>query len=310
LRAVRARLAVLLVVLAAGCGGDDDAGETASTPTPNPTTQAEPGESTASGSAANAFIGSLAVDPEDGTLMIGTGLGLFRLEQGAKKPERVVGELTTPDGSGPVSQSLVIRYAGPGELLGSGHPDEGGSPLPEDLGLMRSADDGDAWEVVGQLGEADYHILQALGDHVVAVRAEETDVLVSRDGGGSFETRTPPGMPLDVAFDPKDPAQMVVATAQGTFSSSDGGGSWRPRDPVPTDQLAWGAGSLYRADPGGAIKLSTDGGDTWEERGNVGLTVNELAIDDDGALYASVPGGEIKRSTDDGGTWKRLLRLE
>jgi photosystem II stability/assembly factor-like uncharacterized protein len=308
LRAVRARLAiVLLTLLAAGCGGDEPA-ETASTPTPNPTTAPE-STPAPEGSAANAFIGSLAVDPGDGTLMIGTGLGLFRAARGAKRAERVTGELSGPEGDGTLSSNLVVRYAKAGDLLASGHP-EGGGALPENLGLIRSADAGDTWEVVSQLGESDFHILQAAGDHVVAVRAEETDVLVSRDGGRSFEKRTPPAMPLDVAFDPKDPARMVVATDQGTFSSADGGGSWRPRDPIASDQLAWGAEGLYRSDPGGAVKHSGDGGATWEERGNVGLSVNELAVDDEGALYASVPGGEVRRSTDGGGTWKRLLRLQ
>jgi photosystem II stability/assembly factor-like uncharacterized protein len=103
---------------------------------------------------------------------------------------------------------------------------------------------------------------------------------------------------------------MVVATGQGTFSSADGGGSWRPRDPNPTEQLAWGADGLYRSDPGGAIKHSADGGAKWEDRGTAGPAVNELAIDDEGKLYASVPGGEVMRSTDGGETWKRLLRLE
>jgi hypothetical protein len=309
---VRARLTLLATLVAlAGCGGDEP-GETAappSTPTPNPTTAPEePTPSAEPGSAANAFIASLAVDPGDGTLMLGTGLGLFRREPGARKAERVVGKLDTPDGSGELSSNLVVRYSGPGDLLASGHP-EGPGTLPEDLGLIRSGDAGETWKPVSEVGESDFHILQAAGDHVVAVRVEETDVLVSTDGGGSFETRTPPDTPLDVAFDPKEPERMVVATGQGTFSSADGGGSWRPRDPIPTDQLAWGR-ALYRADPGGAVKQSDDGGATWKERGNVGLTVNELAIDGDGALYASVPGGEVKRSTDGGATWKRLLRLE
>jgi hypothetical protein len=312
LRAVRALPVILAVLALAGCGGDEGGqAESAatSTPTPNPTTPAEP--TAEPGSAANAFIGSLAVDPGDGTLMIGTGLGLFRAEKGAGKASRVVGELTTADGAGPVSSNLVVRYAGPGELLGSGHPEGAGSPLPENLGLMRSGDRGDTWEPVGQLGDADYHLLQARGDHVVAVRAEELDVLVSTDGGRSFEARTPPDTPLDVAFDPEDPARMVVATAQGTFSSDDEGRSWRPRDPIPSEQLAWAApDALFRADPGGLIKASPDGGETWEERGTVGLGVNELAADDAGALYASVPGGEVHRSTDGGATWKRLLRLQ
>ena len=61
---------------------------------------------------------------------------------------------------------------------------------------------------------------------------------------------------------------MVVATAQGIFSSSDGGGSWRPRDAIPSEQLAWAApDALYRADPGGLIKVSADGGATWKDRG-------------------------------------------
>jgi hypothetical protein len=307
---VRARLGIVLVgLLAAGCGGEEAGEETASTPTPNPTTAAEPSEPAEPGSAANAFIGSLAVDPGDGTLMIGTGLGLFRLEPGAKRAERVVGELATPDGAGELSSNLVVRYAGAGDLLASGHP-EGDGSLPENLGLIRSADAGDTWKPISEVGRSDFHILQAAGDPGGGGRAEGCEGLVSTDGGDTFEPRTPPELPLDVAFDPEDPARMVVATAQGTYSSSDGGGSWRPSEPIPSEQLAWGAAGLYRADPGGAIKLSSDGGATWKDQGNVGLGVNELAIDDEGGLYASVPGGEIKRSTDGGATWKRLLRLE
>jgi photosystem II stability/assembly factor-like uncharacterized protein len=123
--------------------------------------------------------------------------------------------------------------------------------------------------------------------------------------------RTPPAMPLDVAFDPEDPARMAVATEQGIFSSSDEGRSWRPRDAIPAGQLAWAApDALYRADPGGLIKVSADGGGTWKDRGNVGLSVNELAVDDGGALYASVPGGEVQRSTDGGASWARLVKLK
>jgi hypothetical protein len=308
LRAVIARLAVLaaLVAAASGCGGKDPAPSASATPA----VAAEQSTPAAAGSGANAFIGSLAVDPKDGTLMLGTGLGLFRVAKGAGAAERVVGELRAPDGSGPVSSNLVVRYPRPGELLASGHP-EGGGPLPENLGLILSRDAGKTWEPVAELGQADYHILQADGDRLLAVGAEQTDIRVSADGGHTFETRTPPDAPLDVAFDAKDPARMVVTTAQGVFSSSDEGRSWRPRDGIPADQLAWAApDALYRADPGGLVKVSADGGATWQDRGSVGPSVNELAVDGDGALYASVPGGEVKRSTDGGATWASLVKLK
>jgi hypothetical protein len=313
---VIARLAVLaaLAVAAAGCGGSDEPAETAQTPTPTSTEAAPPADPVEAApsavSGANAFIGSIAVDPKDGTVMLGTGLGLFRLKPGAKDAKRVVGELRGPDGSGSVSSNLVVRYAGPGDLVASGHP-EGGGGLPENLGLMRSRDAGNTWEPIAELGEADYHILQLTGKHVVGVKAEEREIRVSADGGQTFDARTPPDMPLDVVFDPSDPKRMVVTTEQGVFSSADEGGTWRPRDGVPSEQLAWGRpDALYRADPGGLIKVSADGGATWEDAGTVAITVNELAVDARGALYASVPGGIVKRSTDGGASWSRFVKLK
>jgi hypothetical protein len=227
---VIARLAVTAVLIAgaAGCGGDDEL------TVPAPT--AQPAETPAPpANGANAFIGSIAVDPKDGTVMIGSGLGLYRLKPGAKSAPRVVGEL---DG-GKVSSNLVVRYAGPGDLIGSGHP-EGGGALPENLGLMRSRDAGDTWKTVSELGESDYHILQAAGDRVVGVKADEATIRVSGDGGRTFKERTPPEAPLDVAFDAADPRRMVVTTQQGVFTSTDEGRSWRQRDGIPSEQLAWG----------------------------------------------------------------------
>jgi photosystem II stability/assembly factor-like uncharacterized protein len=313
---VIARLAVVaaLAVAAAGCGGE---AEPAATPTPTKTPSITAMESpvpeaaapAAPTSGANAFIGSIAVDPADGTVMLGTGLGLFRLEQGAKNAKRVTGELAAANGSGQVSSNLVVRYAGPGDLLASGHP-EGGT-LPENLGLMRSRDAGETWAPVAEVGDSDYHVLQAAGRHVVGVRAGERKLRVSDDDGRSFQERTPPDAPLDAAFDPGDPKRMVVATKQGIFTSADEGGSWRERDGTPSEQLVWATpDALYRADAGGLVKVSADGGVTWRDAGAVGLSVNELASDAAGALYASVAGGEVRRSTDGGAHWSRLVKLK
>jgi BNR/Asp-box repeat len=304
----RRHLAVLGALLLAGCGDEEARPAPATTATATAVAQAEEPAPAPAGSGANAFIGSLAVDPDDGTVFIGTGLGLFRVNARGGGQRRVLGQLRTPDGSGEVSSNLVLRFSGPGELLASGHP-EGAGSLPENLGLMRSADGGKTWESVSELGEADYHVLQVAGDRVVGVNVDDTDVRVSGDGGRTFDTRTPPAAPVDVAFDPRDPARMVVSTAEGVFTSIDEGRSWRMRDAAPDSQLAWGE-ELYRADAGGLIKISDDGGESWQDRGTVDSTVNELAVDAGGALYASIPGGEVLRSTDGGAEWRPFVRLE
>jgi hypothetical protein len=296
------RLFLIALLALAGCGGDDEPAAT----TPAPTAAAEtpaPDADPAEPSGANAYIGSIAIDPADGTAFLGTGLGLFEVE--GADAERVTGTL---DGEGDISSNLVVRFAGPGELVASGHP-EGETSLPESLGLLRSSDGGKTWTAVAALGEADYHILQVTDQRVVAVRAEEADVLVSGDGGRSFQTRTPPAPPFDVAIDPADPARLIVSTVQGLFTSNDEGRSWRPRDPAPESQLAWGEDGVFRADAGGIMSVSSDGGETWEQRGTIGLTPNELAVAADGTLYASSAGGEVLASSAGGDTCKRFVKL-
>ena len=156
-------------------------------------------------------------------------------------------------------------------------------------------------------------------------------VLAAQLGCVHLLAQTPPGNGTNVAVAPQyDTTHVYVApedfdrfvvsliatfggttTKQGVFSSADGGGSWRQRDATPATQLAWGRpDALYRADTGGAIKVSADGGATWKDAGTVGMEVNELAVDTGGALYASVPGGEVRRSTDGGAHWSRLVKLK
>ena len=298
---------MLAALAVAGCGGDDEPTPQAATATPEPAATAT---AAPPGSAANAFIGSMAVDPADGRLYLGTGLGLYRVNAQGRGQRRIRGSMSTPEGEGNVSANLVVRFRGAGEMLGSGHP-EGEGSLPEDLGLMRTADGGRTWEPISELGAADYHILQVGRDRVVGVKVEETDIQVSTDGGRTWEARTAPAMPVDVEFDPADPRRMVVSTAEGTFTSGDGGGSWRKRDPAAGGQLEWAApDALFTADAGGTIRRSADGGATWEEAGKVDLTVNELVSAPGGALLASIPGGEVHRSTDGGATWEPFVKLE
>jgi hypothetical protein len=311
-RALRGLVAVAVVGFP-GCGGSEQpTAETSSTAAPTETPQLPPVEASPTDvgqSAATAYIGSLAMDA-DGTLMIGTGLGLFRLADGARTPTRVTGKMATGNGgAGTLSASLELRALGRDRLLASGHP-EGGGTLPENLGLIESADHGETWRPVTLLGEADLHIVEGSGDVVVGVQAESADVLVSTDGGRSFQTRSAPKPPIDLVIDPSDPKAMVVSTEEGVFVSADQGRSWRQRDASASAQLAWPKHDLLiQSDAGGGIRASEDGGRSWNDRGRLRLGPTELAADRAGNLYAAVPNATVMRSTDGGSTWRKFTQL-
>ena len=315
MRPARLLLALLCALALGSCGDDDEpASGQAATPAPSAeaTTAPDPVEPADGGASGNAspYIGSLSVDPGDGTLMIGTGLGLYRLEPGEPEAGRIEGALDTPEGSGTISANLELLHLGPGDLVASGHPE--GGELPEDLGLVRSEDHGDTWTPVSGLGEVDWHVLERSRELIAGVPADGTELFTSRDAGAAFSrSGVAPAPPVDVALDPADPRRWVAATAEGIATSGDGGATWRPREPVPGTQLAWSEpDALYRVDQGGMAWLSKDGGESWEQRGDAGGSPSTVDAGEDGALYLALPGAVIKRSTDGARTWEDVTTLD
>src|SRR5215204_2964058 len=51
-------------------------------------------------------VGALTVNTADGMLWMATNPGLFRIRECTSEPERVTATLTTPDGSGKISEQL------------------------------------------------------------------------------------------------------------------------------------------------------------------------------------------------------------
>src|SRR5829696_2478356 len=172
-------LVLLAAVLLAGCGGD---GSSSGTPAADLAVPwVDPDGDPPS-------IGSLSVNPGDGSLMMGTNTGLFEIPKAGGRPAKVTGRLKTSGGEGAVSESLVAEYTGPDELLASGHP-SGDSTLPPALGLIRSADAARTWQSVSELGTSDFHALSSAGDLLVAPLYGQAQILLSRDAGRTFEPR-------------------------------------------------------------------------------------------------------------------------
>ena len=160
-------------------------------------------------------------------------------------------------------------------------------------------------------GEADLHALDARGDYVAGQPAGEARLLVSDDGGRSFDERTPPAAPIDVDLDPTNPERMVIATAEGVFVSADAGATWRQRDVLTGEtHIAWSEdGSLYRVEAGGSVKVSEDAGTNWRETGTVDGSPTTVTVDSRGRLYVALAGAVIKRSDDGGRTFSQVTHL-
>jgi photosystem II stability/assembly factor-like uncharacterized protein len=293
-------LLALLVVLAsaaAGCGGGDSAGSSPQQQLAVPWVDPD-GDPP--------YIGSLSANPADGALFLASNTGLFRFPPGRDRPQKVTGVLSTPNGSGKISEALVVRFTGPNALIASGHPSSGSS-LPPALGLIRSADGGRTWEPVSELGSADFHVLARADGLLVAPLFGQSQILVSADEGRTFKTRAAPSALVDLAVDPSNRDRWVASSDQGLFATVDGGRTWRQRDPTPNVRFAWAQPDrLYRIDPGGPVKASADGGETWEDLGNAGGEPQALALDADGVLYMASLDGAVKRSDDEGATWRRV----
>ncbi len=280
-------------MLAAACGGSD--AETAST--------------TAPGSGTDVL--SIAIDPADGTLLAGGGPAFYRLKPGAKAPEAATGNIKTDKGSGTLTKDVVARFTPDGAIIASGHSGE--ASLPAVLGLVRSTDEGETWQPISGLGEADYHEIEIDGNRILALRYEDPGMIqISSDGGKTWDTREAPSVaaPIDIAVNPGNKDQWAVSTDQGTFISANGGKSWRQWDTTFGPRIAWvKPDALYLAGKDGKVKVSPDAGKTWNDAGAIGAGPKELTFSAKGDLYASVAGGAIKRSSDGGKTWTEVVKL-
>jgi len=295
----RLALIALAAALLAGCGGDGKSSSDAASQALAVEWVDPDGDPP--------IVGGLTVNPADGTLVMTTNSGMFRIAPGATTPKRFTGTLETPSGTGELSEALVTRFVEPDVLLGSGHPAEGES-LPSALGLIRSEDAGRTWTSVSQLGKADFHAIETSGETIVGALFGQAQVLVSDDGGRTWMSKAAPLPIVGLEVDPDDARLWIASTQSGIFRTTDGGGTWRQVDPTPNVRFAWAeGGDLYRIDPGGDVRVSSDGGESWKDLGSTGGEPQALAVAADGTLYAALLDGTVSVSEDGGNTFKEQI---
>ena len=282
LAAVGAVAAVGAWVLAAR-DGDDGQGDGAAAPA----VPADPGVS---------HVHGLGVNPGDGSLVVATHTGSFRLGADGGGATRI-GES--------FQDTMGFTVVGPDHFLGSGHPDVAGMEAgqPGRLGFIESTDGGLSWEIVSLGGDADFHALVSAGDRVYGWDAGSGRLMVSED---RVEWEALPAIQLvALAVDPADDDHLVVATPQGLQESTDGGRTWQPAEGPALVTLSWAEGiGLWGAEVDGAV---------WRRDGTVWTSAGQLPgapqafLAAPSGLFAAVHDSDavtqIVQSTDDGATW-------
>jgi hypothetical protein len=278
--------AILAAVALAGCGGDGEDDP------PLSSARAEP-----VADRPEQHVHGLAIDPDDGALLIATHAGLLRTERGASTAKRI---------SRDAQDLMGFAIAPGGEYVASGHPAGDGAAA---LGYLRSTDDGRTFEPVALAGEADFHVLRLAGRRVYGAVPGSPAVYVSEDGGRSWGERRAPAEIVDAAVHPRAPDELLVATESGMARSTDGGGSWRYQSVTITGLLAWPApGQVLLVDGTGTVHTSADVGRSWTVAGTIGGAPAAFAAHG-GELYAALADGTVKQSSDGGRTWTVRLSV-
>lgn len=246
-------------------------------------------------------IHDLVVDGD--TLLVAAHRGLLRLDDGSY---RFVGD--------EAHDLMAMTEESSGDLVAGGHPDRRLEQYQVDgarsyLGLVRSGDDGESWDIVGLLGETDFHALVVTDVGIVGGDSAGTVWQFDAAGNGQ-PVGTIPFDINDIAVSPDDPAAMVATSYDGDVAvSGDGGQTWAVRPGGPGIlEIEWTAVGLTGLTAAGEVWTATDPVGPFEQGGRAPEGVESLLVNDAG-MWVATHGGQIHRRDADG-FWVPLVRTD
>ena len=292
--ATTALIATSCLVVSISACSDDEADQAPEKPPPPAATIApDPGP---------IHVHGLGVNPADGSLMIASHTGLYRVSQG-RRPVRV----------GDYQDTMAFEVLGPDRFLGSGHPGER-RDLPPYLGLIESRDGGRTWRPRSLQGKMDFHLLQANGRRIYGFgsdfKTRRERLLASDDGGRTWTRRAFPEPFVSLVLDPGDARHLVASGRRGLYRSRSGGRKWR-RMPGAPGLLAWSSsGRLFSVDQRGVVAVSAARGRSWQATGTIGGKPAAFASARGAGLVVALHDGTVKQSSNGGSTWRVRSRPE
>ncbi len=246
-------------------------------------------------------VHGLGTNPADGSLIIATHYGSFRIPANDDAAVRIGDSF---------QDTMGFTVAGPDHFLGSGHPDVAGMQRgqPGRLGLIESTDAGATWTALSLSGEVDFHGLAFAHDRVYGWDSGTGRFMVSSDRR-NWDTRSTMDL-VGFAVDPDDADHIVGAPADGLTESTDGGRTWTGADGPRLVTLSWDPkAGLWGADVSGHAWHRA--GSEWNRAGKLpGEPQAFLATSK--ALFVAVHDEDdvtgIYRSTDEGSSWDLRYR--
>lgn len=241
--------------------------------------------------------------PDNDGLLVATHRGLLRLDDGSY--HRVGDEV----------HDLMAMDRGPsGEIVASGHPDlrleryrvDG---EPSVLGLVRSSDEGETWEIAGLLGEVDFHAFAPFEGGFLA--GDSTGSIWRFDGGDDGQPVS--SIPFDIndlAVSPDEAAVVVATSYDGGFAvSDDAAQTWELQDAVaPITEIEWTDEGLLGATADGELWAAPSPAGPFARAGVVPGEVETLLVHDD-AVWAATRGGQVYRRQGDD-AWTPLVSTD
>lgn len=233
----------------------------------------------------------------DDTVLVATHTGLYHIDA----PDRAV--LVGDERHDLMSLTRLDT----GDLAASGHPDlrlddyrvEGLPPL---LGLVVSGDEGETWESVALLGEADFHALSPASEGLYAAESSGTIWFFGTDPRGerrgTLEAR-------DLAAAPQAADDVVAIGFDGSvWTSSDGARSWAALEAAPRlVEIEWPeTDMLVGLDTDGTVWTAQDHDGPWSRVAD-GPDNAEAFLVTDSSWFVAISGGRIARSEDAGQSW-------
>lgn len=242
-------VAVVVGAVSAACSGNGD--------TTPPAAADDPGVS---------HVHGLGMRPGDDVLYAATHYGLFAIPASGKAT-RIADRY---------QDTMAFTVDGALRFLASGHPDAQDEELHKDgrpphLGLVESRDKGDTWDPISLLGEADFHALSVAGDTIYGYDATGDRLMVSADGGATWETRSRGIGMRGVAVNPAGGDTVVGVLPAGIELSVDGGRTFEPVPGTPPAVLvSWPSPDrLWAVDASGGLHRAASPTGPWTPSGQV-----------------------------------------